>query len=131
VGDVVVQDVIVLHVYVSTAELVPGGAKKPLSFANRSEFIELATALRLHEFDAAVAAMRRGLLSLVPEQALRWFTWREMEVLVSSSNRSLCYQSIGGSFPSVEIAWGVSFVVCVCCWSMPAVHAVEVRRDKL
>ena len=69
----------------SPVDLLPGGGEKRLTFDNRLEFVDLATAMRLHEFDAAVAAIRRGILSLVPERALRWFMWREMEVLVCAA----------------------------------------------
>ena len=34
---------------------------------------------RLHEFDSACAAMRRGLVAVIPERALRLLTWREVE----------------------------------------------------
>jgi hypothetical protein len=71
----------------SPVPLLPGGESKELTFANRDEYVELAAAARLHEFDTASAAMRRGMLSLVPERALRWFMWRELEVLVSPDCR--------------------------------------------
>ena len=69
-------------------ELLAGGSTKEVTFANRKEYVDLAISARLHEFDAAVAAIRRGMVSLVPERALRWFTWREMEVRPRSTSRS-------------------------------------------
>ncbi len=77
-----------------------------MTFENYTEYVEAATAMRLHEFDSACAAMRRGMVrsmcarvcctvpddrrcvtaavqtSLVPERALRLFTWRELELMV-------------------------------------------------
>jgi hypothetical protein len=46
----------------STVELVPGGADRRVTFENYTEYVEAATAMRLHEFDSACAAMRRGMV---------------------------------------------------------------------
>jgi len=41
--------------------------------------VAAAVDYRLHEFDSACAAMRRGLVAVIPERALRLLTWREVE----------------------------------------------------
>ena len=43
-------------------ELMPGGAEQPVTFTNYKEFVNAAFNMRLKEFDAAAAAMRRGLV---------------------------------------------------------------------
>jgi hypothetical protein len=50
-------------------ELIPGGRDVPVTFANRGRFAEAAEAARLHEFDTQLAAMRRGLATMVPVRA--------------------------------------------------------------
>jgi hypothetical protein len=62
-------------------ELLPGGAARPVTYANRGEYCDMALRYRLHEFDAQCDAMRRGLAALVPERALRLFTWKEVDIL--------------------------------------------------
>lgn len=88
-------------------ELVPGGRDIRVTLANRLRFVDAALHWRLHEFDAQVgaqgpgrgrcgqghslflppaaqlAAMRRGLATMVPVRALSLFTWQEVEVLVA------------------------------------------------
>lgn len=66
-------------------ELVPGGAELPVTLTNRGRYIDAALRFRLHEFDAQLAAIRRGLANVVPVASLALFTWREAEVLVSGS----------------------------------------------
>lgn len=63
--------------------LTPAGPAQRVTLANHERYIKKLLEFRLHEFDAHVAAIRRGLAQLVPTAALRLFTWSEMEVLVS------------------------------------------------
>jgi hypothetical protein len=46
------------------------------------EYLALVHNLRDREFDAQCAAIRRGLVSVVPPRALQLLTWRETELLV-------------------------------------------------
>lgn len=63
----------------NNVELVPGGASLPLTWESREEWCRLALRYRLHEFDRQVAAMRRGLHSVVPERAVKMCTWGAFE----------------------------------------------------
>lgn len=64
-------------------ELLPGGASMPVTFTNRLRFCDLVEQFRLHEFDEQVAAMKRGLATIVPIRSLTLFTASELEVLVA------------------------------------------------
>jgi hypothetical protein len=66
-------------------DLVPGGGDLPVTLANRGRYVEAALRFRLHEYDAHIAAIRRGLANLVPIASLALFTWQEVEVLVAGS----------------------------------------------
>jgi len=63
----------------SQAELLPGGAQKPLTNANRSQWITLVVYKRLHEADAQISALRSGLASVVPLDILSVLTPEELE----------------------------------------------------
>ncbi len=63
-------------------EVVPGGRTKPVTLADRLEYCAAVEQLRLAEGAAAVAAMKRGLETLVPVRVLTVFKWRELEALV-------------------------------------------------
>ena len=64
-------------------ELMAGGGTTRVTFANRKRYVKMAVDYRLHEFDLQVAAIRRGIASVVPMPALRLFTWQELEILVA------------------------------------------------
>jgi hypothetical protein len=64
-------------------ELVPGGAERRVTFAERGRFADAALAFRLHEFDAPLGAIRRGLGTVVPLRALSLFTPAQAEELVA------------------------------------------------
>ncbi|EQC27184.1 hypothetical protein SDRG_14987 [Saprolegnia diclina VS20] len=68
-----------------TVALRPHGDTIAVTFENRCEFADAVEQFRLHEFDAAVACVRRGLGMVVPLRYLRLFTWRELESLVCGS----------------------------------------------
>jgi hypothetical protein len=64
-------------------ELVPGGRDIAVTMANRHRYADAAEALRLHEYDVQLAALRRGLATMVPLRALCLFSWREVETFVA------------------------------------------------
>ncbi len=67
----------------SQVELCPGGdERRVLTKSDVHEYIALTMDLREHEFDAQCAAIRGGLVSIIPPRALQLLTWREMELLV-------------------------------------------------
>ena len=63
-------------------ELVKDGANKALTFENRTEWADAMEEYRLHEVDTQVAAIRRGMGTIVPAQLLPLFTWQEVELQV-------------------------------------------------
>jgi len=67
----------------STAELVPGGAGRRVTFASRFEFVALLRRFKLHEVDRQLAAMRRGFHFVAPLRILQLFTWQQLEELVA------------------------------------------------
>ena len=95
--------------------LVPGGASKRVTFDNRKEYYDLAMAYRLSEFDAQVAAMRRGMADVVPLQALGLFTWQEVQTLVAGApiidvevlRRNTTYDGYSESDPVIKRFWKV------------------------
>ncbi|XP_028317880.1 probable E3 ubiquitin-protein ligase HERC1 [Gouania willdenowi] len=62
--------------------IVPGGQNIPLSFANRTEYVERALNYRLHEMDSQVAAVREGMSTIIPVPLLSLLTARQLEQLV-------------------------------------------------
>jgi len=64
-------------------ELRPGGRKVPLTFANRHEWADRAEEFVLHECDAQLAAVRRGLSAILPLGALAVLTGAEFERLLT------------------------------------------------
>jgi hypothetical protein len=66
-------------------ELAPGGRDTPVTLANRHRYCDALEHFRVHEFDIQLAAIRRGLATMVPIRALSLFTWMEAEVLVCGS----------------------------------------------
>ena len=98
-----------------TVEYVPGGSRLRLTYANRGAFASAALAHRLHEFDAPVGAMRRGLGAVVPLGALALFTWSELETAVCGTPtvdvgllRSVAvYEGCGAGEPHVVLFWAM------------------------
>lgn len=66
----------------SVVSLIPGGADTPLTLADRTRYIDAAVKLRSTESDAQVAAVRRGLTSIVPGHLLRMFAGEELEYMI-------------------------------------------------
>ncbi|XP_030623810.1 probable E3 ubiquitin-protein ligase HERC1 [Chanos chanos] len=62
--------------------VVPGGHNIPLTFSNRTEYVERALEYRLHEMDGQVAAVREGMSSIIPVPLLSLLTARQLEELV-------------------------------------------------
>lgn len=63
-------------------ELVKGGSTRVLTFENRMEWADAMEQYRLREVDTQVAAIRRGMGTIVPAQLLPLFTWQEVELQV-------------------------------------------------
>ncbi|KAM9306994.1 putative E3 ubiquitin-protein ligase HERC1 [Pholidichthys leucotaenia] len=62
--------------------VVPGGQNIPLTFTNRTEYVERALDYRLHEMDSQVAAVREGMSTIIPVPLLSLLTAQQLEQLV-------------------------------------------------
>jgi hypothetical protein len=63
-------------------ELIPGGKEKPLTYEDRKEYVALAQHARLHESDAQMKALVKGIGTLVPTPLLNLFTWQDLEMRI-------------------------------------------------
>ena len=75
-------DYIPTHLHRSEMELFPGGSAEFVVYDTREQFCDLLQDYRLHEFDAQINAIARGLYAIVPRNTLLLLTWREFEILV-------------------------------------------------
>ncbi|XP_061307370.1 E3 ubiquitin-protein ligase HECTD3-like [Pezoporus flaviventris] len=60
-------------------ELIPNGSNTMVCYEDRKEFIRLVQKARLEESKEQIAAMRAGLLCVVPQPVLDLLTWQLME----------------------------------------------------
>ncbi|NXP18344.1 HECD3 ligase, partial [Scytalopus superciliaris] len=60
-------------------ELIPNGSNTVVCYEDRKEFIRLVQKARLEESKEQIAAMRAGLLRVVPQPVLDLLTWQQME----------------------------------------------------
>lgn len=102
--------------------LMPTGASTVVTFANRHRFVRMYVDFRLQEFDVHVAALRRGLASVVPMPALVLYTWQELEVLVAGRPQididtlkmMTSYSGYNKDDPVVKRFWKVHVQAVVC-----------------
>ncbi|NXV91486.1 HECD3 ligase, partial [Calonectris borealis] len=60
-------------------ELIPNGGSTVVRYEDRKEFIRLVQKARLEESKEQIAAMRAGLLCVVPQPVLDLLTWQQLE----------------------------------------------------
>uniref|UniRef100_A0A8C3TY63 HECT domain E3 ubiquitin protein ligase 3 n=1 Tax=Catharus ustulatus TaxID=91951 RepID=A0A8C3TY63_CATUS len=60
-------------------ELIPNGSNTAVRYEDRKEFIRLVQKARLEESKEQIAAIRAGLLLVVPQPVLDLLTWQQME----------------------------------------------------
>ncbi|KAM7106509.1 E3 ubiquitin-protein ligase HECTD3-like isoform 2-T2 [Ciconia maguari] len=60
-------------------ELIPNGSSTVVHYEDRKEFIRLVQRARLEESKEQIAAMRAGLLCVVPQPVLDLLTWQQLE----------------------------------------------------
>ncbi|KAL8570039.1 hypothetical protein ACOMHN_036316 [Nucella lapillus] len=58
------------------------GNSKSLEYSSREEYVREVRRIRLTECDLQVAAIRRGLMAVVPEAVVELLTWQELETRV-------------------------------------------------
>jgi len=66
-------------------ELKENGADIPVTWANRVEYARLVKRVRLNECALQVAALRSGLVAIIPARFLSLLTWKELELEVCGS----------------------------------------------
>ncbi|NXW90591.1 HECD3 ligase, partial [Alopecoenas beccarii] len=60
-------------------ELIPNGSNTVVHYEDRKEFIRLVQRARLEESKEQIAAIRAGLLQVVPQPVLDLLTWQQLE----------------------------------------------------
>ncbi|NXP95351.1 HECD3 ligase, partial [Passerina amoena] len=60
-------------------ELIPNGSNTAVRYEDRREFIRLVQKARLEESKEQIAAIRAGLLRVVPQPVLDLLTWQQIE----------------------------------------------------
>ena len=68
-------------------ELRKGSGFRVVTFDTRLEWCEAVKAVRLGEFSNQIAAITRGMDSVVPMRVLQLFSWQQLEVLISGDPR--------------------------------------------
>uniref|UniRef100_A0A7S1NCD2 HECT domain-containing protein n=2 Tax=Eutreptiella gymnastica TaxID=73025 RepID=A0A7S1NCD2_9EUGL len=97
-------------------ELVPGGAHIPLTWSNREEYAQRLQEHLLGTGRAQIEAVRQGLVAVVPETALDFLTWQDLEykvcglpeVAVDCLKASTSYEGeLTETHPLMDMFWSV------------------------
>lgn len=96
-------------------ELFPGGSGEFVVYETRCQFCDLLQDYRLHEFDAQISSIARGLYALMPRDSLLLLTWHELEVLVCGSpsfdmdfwRKHTTYSGYTEDDPTIRLFWKV------------------------
>ena len=95
-------------------ELTPGGSTRRVVFTNCLSYCDLALRTRLHESNAQIEAIRRGLHGVIPPGPLALYTPQQLEELVCGSvqvdvkllrRMTTCVEG-GGVGVGVRVGWG-------------------------
>ncbi len=95
--------------------LCPNGDEIDVTFNNRNRWCDLVEQYRLHEFDTQVAAVRRGMATIIPLDMLSLFTWEGVERMVCGNaevdvellKRCTRYEGCSSNDPHVKFFWEV------------------------
>ncbi|CAF2482030.1 unnamed protein product [Rotaria sp. Silwood2] len=98
-----------------TYELVPGGAKIPITSDNLKQYCSYYCAYRLNEFHRQIEFIRQGLYSIVPSSYLSLFTASNLEEAVCGKGqidvellkRNTNYKHISADAPHIQRFWTV------------------------
>jgi hypothetical protein len=92
--------------------LCPGGARRELTWANRLAYVAAAVRHRWREVDAQCAAIRAGVVAVVPAVALRLFPRRRLALLACGEPdvdvnrlRATCAYNNGASAGDRHVLW--------------------------
>ncbi|KFP83825.1 E3 ubiquitin-protein ligase HECTD3, partial [Apaloderma vittatum] len=91
-------------------ELIPNGSSTVVHYEDRKEFIRLVQRARLEENKEQIAAMRAGLLCVVPQPVLDLLTWQQLEkkvcgdpeITVTELQRFIRFESFPPDDPRVQ-----------------------------
>jgi len=97
----------------SVLEIKPGGINIHVEYSERVAFMEAVQTLLMNESNEQIAAIRKGLLSVIPQAVLDLYTWSELEKKVcgdpeiSISKLKLCttYHDLEETGPEVKMLW--------------------------
>ncbi|XP_061200934.1 E3 ubiquitin-protein ligase HECTD3-like [Neopsephotus bourkii] len=94
-------------------ELIPNGSNTVVRYEDRKEFIRLVQKARLEESKEQIAAMRAGLLCVVPQPVLDLLTWQVIEkkvcgdpkITVSDLRRFITFEGIEPNDTHMQNFW--------------------------
>lgn len=94
-------------------ELIPGGSEVVVHYEDRIDFIHLVQKARLQESKEQTAAMRAGLVKVVPQAVLDLLTWQEVEkkvcgdpeITVEALKRLTRYEDLEQTDVRVQYLW--------------------------
>ncbi|XP_067997693.1 E3 ubiquitin-protein ligase HECTD3-like isoform X2 [Melanerpes formicivorus] len=94
-------------------ELIPNGSSTVVRYEDRKEFIRLVQKARLEESKEQIAAMRAGLLRVVPQPVLDLLTWQQLEkkvcgdpeITVAELRRFMTFEDFPSDDTRVQIFW--------------------------
>ncbi|NXC13448.1 HECD3 ligase, partial [Corythaeola cristata] len=95
-------------------ELIPNGSSTVVRYEDRKEFIRLVQKARLEESKEQIAAMRAGLLCVVPQLVLDLLTWQQLEkkvcgdpeITVAELERFMTFDGFCSDDPRIQIFLG-------------------------
>ncbi|NXN18637.1 HECD3 ligase, partial [Indicator maculatus] len=94
-------------------ELIPNGSSTVVCYEDRKEFIHLVQKARLEESKEQIAAMRAGLLRVVPQAVLDLLTWQQLEkkvcgdpeITVAELRKFMTFEDFPSDDTRVQIFW--------------------------
>eukprot|EP01012_Entosiphon_sulcatum_P013944 TRINITY_DN19103_c0_g1_i1.p1 TRINITY_DN19103_c0_g1~~TRINITY_DN19103_c0_g1_i1.p1 ORF type:complete len:4696 (+),score=503.71 TRINITY_DN19103_c0_g1_i1:1491-14090(+) len=89
--------------------------KVPVTFGNRTLFVDLAQSFKANECRPQLLALRKGLEAVIPHQYLALFTWRELELMICGQpevdvevlRRHTIYEGYTATSPVIKDFWAV------------------------
>ncbi|NWW44321.1 HECD3 ligase, partial [Pedionomus torquatus] len=94
-------------------ELIPNGSSTVVCYEDRKEFIRLVQKARMEESKEQIAAIRAGLLSVVPQPVLDLLTWQQLEkkvcgdpeITVAELRRFITFEDFSSNDSRVQMFW--------------------------
>ncbi|XP_014794517.1 PREDICTED: E3 ubiquitin-protein ligase HECTD3-like [Calidris pugnax] len=94
-------------------ELIPNGSSIVVRYEDRKEFICLVQKARMEESKEQIAAMRAGLLRVVPQPVLDLLTWQQLEkkicgdpeITVAELQKFITFEDFPSNDSRIQIFW--------------------------